>query len=288
MLLPATLYFLVFSYIPMAGIVIAFKQYTYSGGLFGSPWIGFENFRFLFMTDAITKAMRNTVLYNTAFIIINNFFAMVLAIFLAELKGKLFKKVAQSATLFPYFISWVVVGAFVYNIFNYEYGMMNSLLTSLGFDRFNVYDKPAAWIFIITSASLWKHIGYYSIIYLAAVSGIDQEMYEAAEIDGANIFQRIYLITIPMLYPTMFVLILLSIGQIFRGDFSMFYQIVGDNAMVYGATDVIDTFVIRSLNKTREFGMTSAAGVVQSVLCFVIVMVANHSVRKFNSEYSLY
>lgn len=288
MLLPAVLFFITFSYIPMVGIIIAFKRIDYVSGIFGSPWIGLENFKFLFINGQIFEVIRNTVLYNLAFIIINNTFQIAAAIFLTEIAGKHLKKAAQSIMFLPYFISWVVVGAFIYNIYNSSYGLLNSILKSLNMETVNVYDKPAVWIFTIIFFCMWKSIGYGSVLYLAAIAGIDQEMYEAAKIDGANIFQRIRHITIPSLQPTIIILVLLSIGNIFRGDFSMFYQIIGDNSLVYGATDVIDTFVTRSLVQTREFGMSSAAGLIQSVLCFVIINIANHIVKRIDKDYALY
>jgi putative aldouronate transport system permease protein len=288
MLLPAVIFFIVFSYIPMVGVVIAFKRFDYMGGIFGSPWVGFDNFKFLFIGGDIFKVARNTVLYNTAFIIINNTVEILVAIILTEISSRYFKKITQSIMFLPYFISWVVVGAFVYNIFNNEIGFMNSLLKSLNMQPINVYDKPAAWIGIIIVFCLWKSLGYGSVLYLAAIAGIDREMYEAAEIDGANIFKRIRHITIPSLAPTIIILILLSIGNVFRGDFSMFYQIVGDNSLVYNATDVIDTYVVRSMTTIREFGMTSAAGFMQSILCFVIINMANGLVKKVDKDYALF
>lgn len=288
MLLPAMVFFTVFSYIPMAGIVIAFKRFDYRGGLFGSPWTGFDNFKFLFINGDIFRVIRNTVLYNIVFIIVNNGFSILVAIMLSELTGKYFKKITQSVMFLPYFISWVVVGAFVYNIFNNEFGFMNTLLKSINAHPINVYDKPIAWILILIVFNLWKSIGYGSVLYLAALMGIDREIYEAAEIDGANIFQRISRITLPSLVPTIIILVLLSIGNVFRGDFSMFYQIVGDNSMVYGATDVIDTYVIRSLTTVREFGMTAAAGFIQSILCFLIINIANFVVKKIDNDYALF
>lgn len=288
MLLPAIIFFIVFSYIPMVGVVIAFKRFDYRGGIFGSPWAGFDNFKFLFIGGDIFKVARNTVLYNTAFIIINNTVEILIAIILTEISGRYFKKITQSIMFLPYFISWVVVGAFVYNIFNNEIGFMNSLLKSMNMQPVNVYDKPAAWIGIIIVFCLWKSLGYGSVLYLAAIAGIDREMYEAAEIDGANIFKRIRHITLPSLAPTIVILILLSIGNVFRGDFSMFYQIVGDNSLVYNATDVIDTYVVRSMTTIREFGMTSAAGFMQSVLCFVIINIANGLVKKVDKDYALF
>lgn len=288
MLLPALLYFTLFCYVPMAGIVVTFKSYDYAGGLFGSPWVGFDNFKFLFIGGQIFKVMRNTVLYNLTFIVINTISQITVAIFLSEVKGKFFKKTTQSLMFLPYFISWVVVGAFVYNLFNNQFGVVNGILKSLHTAPVNIYDKPLVWSIIIVFFALWKNLGYGSVIYIAAIAGIDRELYEAAEIDGANIFQRIQRITLPSISQTVVILILLSIGNIFRGDFQMFYQIVGQNSLVYNATDVIDTFVIRSLTQMHEFGMTSAASLIQSVLCFIIISVANYTVKKVDSEYSLY
>jgi putative aldouronate transport system permease protein len=218
----------------------------------------------------------------------NNTLQITVAIMLSDISGKYFKKVTQSVMFLPYFISWVVVGTFVYNIFSYEFGFLNNLLKSLNLEPVNVYDKPWVWVFIIFFFAFWKNIGYGSVMYLAAIAGINREMYEAAEIDGCNIFQRIRYITLPSLIPTAIILVLLSIGNIFRGDFSMFYQIVGQNSLVYSHTDVIDTFVTRSLMQTREFGMTSAAGLIQSVLCFIIINLANLAVKKYDKGYALY
>lgn len=288
MLLPAIVFFLVFCYVPMIGVIIAFKSFDYNAGVFGSPWVGLENFKFLFLSGKIFAVTRNTVLYNLAFIVINNVLEISLAIMMAELTGKWFKRITQSLTFLPYFLSWVVVGAIVYNMFNYESGLLNGILKSLNMDLVNLNNYPVAWIFIIIFFNLWKNIGYGSVIYLAAVTGIDTQMYEAAEMDGANIFNRIRHITIPSLTPTIIILVLLSIGQIFRGDFSMFYQIVGGNSLVYNTTDVIDTFVTRSLLESREFGMSAAAGLFQSVLCFLIISIVNHVVRKIDKDYALF
>lgn len=288
MLLPAITFFIVFNYIPMAGVVIAFERFDYRGGVFGSPWVGFDNFKFLFISGDIFRVARNTALYNVAFIIINNTFEILIAIILSELGGKYFKKITQSIMFLPYFISWVVVGAFVYNIFNNEFGFMNTALKTLNMPSVNVYDKPLAWVAIIIFFALWKSVGYGTVFYLAAITGIDRGMYEAAEIDGANIFKRIFYITLPCLIPTIVILVLLALGNVFKGDFSMFYQIVGDNSLVYNATDVIDTYVIRSMTTIREFGMTSAAGLFQSVLGFVIINIANGAVKKIDSDYALF
>lgn len=288
MLTPAIIFFVVFNYIPMFGVFISFQSYTFDGGLFRSPWIGFENFKFLFMAGDIFNVTKNTLLYNILFIVVNNVLEITCAIILAELTGKYFKRITQSMMFLPYFISWVVVGAFTYNVLNYESGAVNTLLKSLQMEPFDFYNKPGIWVLIIVLVCAWKSFGYGTIIYLSAVMGIDGEMYDAAEIDGANIFQRIRHITIPSLIPTVVILVLLSMGNIFRGDFSMFYQITGNNPMLYSTTDVIDTYVTRSLLTSPEFGMTAAAGLYQSVLCFAIIMVFNFLVKKYDKDYSLF
>lgn len=288
MLLPAILFFMVFSYIPMAGIVIAFKKYNYVGGMFGSPWTGLDNFRFFLESGKLWLVTKNTILYNAVFIIVNNLLEIAMAILLAEMAGKYIRKFLQSAIFLPYFISWVVVAAFVYNVFNYEYGSLNTLLKSFGLASVDVYSQTTPWIYILIFFSAWKAVGYGTVFYLAAITNIDTETYEAAEIDGANIFQRIRHITLPALVPTAVVLLLLSIGGIVRGDFQMFYQIVGSNSLLFNTTDVIDTFVVRSLLTMQEFGMSSAAGVYQSVLSFVIIMTVNSLVRKYQEEYALF
>ncbi|WP_245589967.1 ABC transporter permease [Caldanaerobius polysaccharolyticus] len=288
MLLPAVIYYFIFSYIPMTGVVLAFKRFNFRDGIWGSPWVGFDNFKFFFISGQAFKVTRNTILYNLAFIVINTILQIAMAIFISEMRGKYFKKVSQSIMFFPYFISWVIVSVIVYNFFNYEHGIFNSLLKFVGFKPVDIYSMPVAWIFIIILFNAWKNVGYGSVLYLAAIMGIDQEIYEAAAIDGANIFQRIIYVTIPGLVPTMIILILLAIGNIFRGDFQMFYQLVGNNGPLFDVTDVIDTFTFRSLLQTNEFGMAAASGFYQSVFCFVTILLANFLVKKYDKDYSLF
>lgn len=288
MLVPAIVFFVIFSYLPMLGMGIAFERYTFNGGIFHSPWVGLDNFKFLFLTGDIFKVTKNTLVYNLLFIVVNNLLEIVCAIFLAELGSKIFKRISQSLMFIPYFISWVVVGAFAYNVLSYETGSFNTLMKALNLPSVDFYNRPGLWVVIIVLVCAWKNVGYGTIIYLSAVTGIDEEMYEAAKIDGANIFQRVFRITVPCLVPTVVIMVLLALGNIFRGDFSMFYQVTGNNPMLYSATDVIDTYVTRSLVTTSEFGMTAAAGVYQSVLCFVIIMVFNALVKKYDKDYSLF
>lgn len=288
MIAPAVLFFFVFSYLPMAGIVLAFKEYDFSKGIFGSPWNGFKNFEFFFIGGDAFRVSRNTILYNAAFIIFGNFMQITAAIVLGELASVYFKKITQSIMFLPYFISWVLVGGFMYDILNKDRGIIPNLMSSLGLERLDVYASPNMWPLLIVLIQSWKWLGYGTVIYIAAIAGIDQEMYEAAKIDGANIFQSIRRITLPSLTPTIITLVLLSIGQIFRGDFQMFYQLTGNNGMLYQTTDVIDTFVIRSLLNNSDYGMSAASGMFQSVLCFAIILTVNAVVKKVNKGYELF
>lgn len=288
MLLPAVAYFLIFSYLPMTGVVIAFKEFTYDGGIFHSPWVGLKNFRFFFESGQALRVTLNTVLYNATFLIVNTVLQLLVAIVLSELCGRLFKKALRSALLLPHFISWVIVGAFVYNLFNYRYGVLNTILSAFGMDPVDVYTMPSVWKYIIVFFNAWKSVGYGSIVYLAAILGIDKNVYEAADMDGANIFQKIRYITLPELKSTIIVMTLMSIGGIFRGDFSMFYQLVGNNGLLFNATDVIDTFVFRSLMTSQEFGMSAAVGLYQSVLCFILIVITNHAVKRIDPDSALF
>jgi len=288
MLLPATLFFIVFSYVPMVGAILAFKQYSYTGGIFGSAWNGFDNFVFFFQSGDAWSVTRNTMLYNIAFVIVNNVLQIGVAILLSEIAHKWFKKVTQTMMLLPFFISWVVVGAIAYNLLNYEFGLLNSILTPVGMDPIDIYNMPEIWPYLLVIIAAWKVVGYGSVIYLAAIMGIDSEMYEAAEIDGANVLHRIFRITIPSLYPTLIILILLSVGNIFRGDFGMFYNLVGNNGLLFSTTDVIDTYVFRLLMTSNEIGMSAAAGLFQSVLGFITIVSVNYAIRKYNKENALF
>ncbi|WP_309122159.1 ABC transporter permease subunit [Paenibacillus sp.] len=288
MLAPAVLFYLIFAYLPMAGIVIAFKRYDYIGGIFGSAWNGLDNFRFFFESGDAWRVTRNTALYNIAFIVVNNLLQIFAAILLFEVGGKWFKKLTQSVLFLPYFISWVVVGAIAYNLLNYDIGTVNALLRGLGLEPIDIYNTPSYWPFILIAVSAWKTLGYGTVMYLAAITGIDTEMYEAAEIDGANIFQRVMKVTIPNLYPTVIILVLLAVGNIFRGDFGMFYNMIGNNGLLFSSTDVIDTYVFRSLITSNDIGMSAAAGVFQSVLGFATIMLVNYAVRRYDRDRALF
>ena len=284
MLLPAAIAVILMCYIPMTGIVLAFKEFNYHDGIFGSPWACLSNFTYFFKSGKAWSVTRNTVLYNLAFLSINTILQVSCAIFLSELRRKNFKRITQSIMFFPYFISWVVVGAFVYNLFNYEFGAVNTFLRQIGLEQLDVYSNPKAWIPILICASLFKNLGYGTVMYLASVINIDPQLYEAADLDGATTWQRIWHITLPSIRPTMIIMILLSIGTIMKGDFQMFWQVTGNNPMTLEITDVIDTYVTRSLMYMQEFGMTSAAGLYQSIVSFFLILFANWAVKKGDPE----
>ncbi|MCI5970258.1 MAG: ABC transporter permease subunit [Oscillospiraceae bacterium] len=288
MVLPAILYFLIFHYLPMFGVILAFKKYDYALGILKSEWIGLKNFEFFFKSGQAYTVTRNTFLYNIVFILLGNFMQLAAAIFLTEIGSKKVRKTAQTCIFFPYFISWVVVGAFVYNLFSYDYGMVNSILKSLSLEPINVYTEPKYWPFILVILNVWKGLGYGSVVYMATITGIDTSIYEAAEIDGASIMKRIWHITIPSLRATMITLILLALGRVFRGNLTMFYSLVGNNGLLYNYTDVIDTFTFRTLLFSNDIGMSSAVGFYQSVLCFVFIMLANAIVKKVDDDSALF
>jgi putative aldouronate transport system permease protein len=291
MIAPTLLFFIIFAYIPMVGVYYAFTHFNFSGGLFGSPFCGIDNFKFLFTGGwhaVILKLSANTVLYNLAFILLGSICQMMIAIILSELAAKWFKKLTHSLMFLPYFISYVIVGVFIYNIFNYDYGLFNNILKGLGLEAADFYGMPGAWKYIITASYLWKNIGYGSIIYLAAIVGIDGSIYEAAEIDGASIVQKIRLITLPLLKPTFVLLLLFSLGGIMRGQFELFYQVIGRNGLLYNATDIIDTYVYRALAVNFDIGLGTAAGLYQSLFGFILVMTVNYIVRKIDSDYALF
>jgi putative aldouronate transport system permease protein len=288
MLIPAIVYFIIFHYLPMAGVVLAFKNYNYVGGIFGSPWVGFNNFRFLFVSGTVWKITSNTILYNIAFITVSVFLQVTIAILISEVTQKWFRKLSQTFLFLPYFVSYVLLGAFVYNLFNYEHGTFNTIMGNFGLPKIDMYSTPGAWKYILMFFYQWKSIGYGTVIYLATITGISAEYYEAARIDGSNKWQEIRHITIPLLKPTIIIIVLFAIGHIMRGQFELFYQIVGDNGQLYEATDIIDTYVFRMLTKTFDIGIGAAVGLYQSTFGLVVILLVNWIVKKTHEDYALF
>lgn len=288
MCLPAILFFFVFSYLPMPGAYIAFTNFQYNKGIWDSPFVGLQNFKFLFMSGQLTLLLRNTVLYNIAFILLGNFLQLTFAILLNEVQSKWYKKVTQSMMFLPYFISDVLVALLVYNMINYDYGFISNLVRSTGGEMAKFYQMPNAWPFIIVLVNLWKGTGYGTVVYFAAITSMDTSMMEAAQIDGANGFQRIRYITLPTLKPTVIILFLFAIGGILKGNFGLFYNLVGANSMLFGTTDIIETYVYRSMMNSFNFSQSSAVGLFQSVVGFFIVLAANAFVKHLDPDYALF
>ena len=288
MCLPAVIFFFMFNYMPLPGIYVAFVKYNYRDGIFGSKFIGLDNFKFLATSGQLWTLTKNTILYNLAFIILGNMLAVFVAILLNEMQSKWFKKVSQTILFLPYFISQVLVGLLVFNLLNYDTGFVNGILSSLGMERWQPYSDPNVWPVLMVVIYLWQQTGYNSVVYFASIMGIDGEMMEAAKVDGANGFQRIRYIILPSLKPTIVILLLFALGGIVKGNFGLFYNIVGSNPILYPTTDIIETFVYRSTVQSFKFSTASAVGFYQSVVGFVIVMTVNYIVKKIEPDYSLF
>lgn len=288
MMLPSLVYIFINNYIPMAGIVVAFKKYNVRDGMFGSAWCGLDNFQFLFQTEDALIMIRNTLLYNVAFIIVNQLVGLILAIMISDVINKGLKKLYQSSILLPFLLSMVVVSYIVFAFLSQENGMFNSILKSMGKDIVYWYQDTRPWPFILIFVNCWKGVGYGSLIYIAGIAGIDPAFYEAAELDGANKWQQITKITIPCLTPQIITLVLMAVGRIFASDFGLFYQIPQNSGSLFSVTQTIDTYVYRALISAGGIGRSSAAGVFQSVVGFTLVMISNGIVRKVSSENAMF
>ncbi|OPH47937.1 sugar ABC transporter permease [Paenibacillus ferrarius] len=289
MVIPEIIYLFINNYLPMFGLVIAFKDVNFTKGIWASDWVGFKNFEYLFKTSDAMLITRNTILYNSAFIIINLVIAVGVAILLNEVKQKLFARFYQSVILIPYLISMVIVGYLVLAMLSGETGYINKqILPMLGMDPISWYSEAKYWPYILTFVNIWKHVGYLCVIYLAAIIGIDPEYYEAARIDGASKWQQITNITIPLIAPVIVIMTLLQIGRIFYSEFGLFYQVPLDTGALFPTTNVIDTYVYRALLRLGDIGMSSAAGLYQSVVGFILVLISNYVVSKRNSDNALF
>lgn len=286
--LPGLLFLLLFAYMPMLGHLLAFQRYRLADGLFGSEWIGFQNFEFFFQGNDWLRVTWNTVFLNGLFLVFGLGTAVVLAILLNEVTGKWFKKTAQSFVFLPYFISWLVVSMMVQTMFSSTEGMMNQALTALGFEGVDWYLTPGVWPYILTFVYVWKVAGYNSIIFLASITSISSEYYECAKMEGASRFQQIMYITLPLLRPIIIIMTLLGIGRIFYGDFGMIYAIIGDVGVLLPTTDVIDTYAYRALRQLGNFSMSSAIILYQSFMGLIAVVFFNWLTRKIDPDSRLF
>ncbi|MBB5266045.1 putative aldouronate transport system permease protein [Catenibacillus scindens] len=289
MMLPGLVYLIINNYIPMAGLIIAFKQVNFRKGILASPWAGLSNFEYLFSSDEAFIITRNTILYNLAFIVLGTIMAVFIAILLNEIRGKLSKKIYQTVILVPYLISMVIVSYLVNALLATETGFVNhTIVGALGGEPISWYSEPKYWPFILILVNLWKNFGYHSIIFYATVVGLDSGLYEAAAIDGANRWQRIYHVTLPGLRSTIITLSLMSIGKIFYSDFGLFYQVPMNSGPLFDVTNTIDTYVYRGLMQSNNIGMSAAAGFYQSVVGCLVVLLANFTVRKISKDDALF
>lgn len=286
--IPGVLYFLIFCYMPMIGIIIAFKDYRNNLGVFGSKWIGFKNFEFFITSQDLARILRNTVGYGIAFIILGLVCAVIVALLLYEVKSRTCLKFYQTTMILPHFLSWVIVGYITYILLEPNLGVINSILAKLGTEGKQWYSEPKYWVVILPVVQIWKTVGLNCIMYYAALMGVDKELFEAATLDGAGRFKQIIHISIPMLVPLMITLTILHVGNVIRGDFGLFYTIPRDIGLLYPTTDIIDTYVYRGLRTGDDLGITAAVGLFQSVVGLIMVVGTNLIVKKINPEQSLF
>lgn len=288
MSLPAILYLIINNYIPMYGLVIAFKKVDFRKGLYGGDWIGFKNFEYLFKTRDAFVMTRNTLLYNLVFIVVMTTLGIMVGIMLSEIRLRYMTKFYQTTILLPQLISVVIIANLVFAFLATETGLINkSILEPLGYPTVNFYSTPKYWPFILVFVNTWSGIGYSSLIYFASVIGIDRELYDAALVDGAGKLKQIFHITLPLLKPTIVMLTLMSVGRIFSSNFGLFYQVPMNMGALYNVTQTIDTYVYRALLQQNNIAMSSAAGAYQSIVGFVTVLIANWIVRRIDRESAL-
>lgn len=290
--MPGALWFILFAYLPLFGILVAFKKFRLSGDFFTSliesEFVGFDNFKFLFSSGDAWVIVRNTVLYNAVFIILGVVLPVMVALLLNELRNKGAAKIYQSSMFLPYFLSWVVVSYCVFAFLNPEKGYFNAVLQQFGHEGISWYAEKKYWPFIIVIMSQWKGIGYNTVVYLASICGIDKTYYEAAVLDGASKWQQIKYITLPLLKPVITILLIMAVGGIFKADFGLFYQLPKDSGPLYPVTNVLDTYIFRALKTNGEIGMSSAAALFQSTVGFILIMVANKIVSKVDNDNALF
>lgn len=289
MMLPGLVYILFNNYVPMLGVIIAFKKINFQKGILGSDWVGLKNFKFLFSSQDAWIITRNTLLYNLGFIVLNTTLGIILAIFICEVVNRKLKKLYQSTILLPFLMSTVIVSYIVFAFLSTENGLLNkAFIEPMGGEAISWYSQPKYWPFILTLVNVWKGIGYGCLIYISSINGIPRDYYEAAALDGAGKFRQTIHITLPALVPSIVTLTLLGIGRIFYSDFGLFFQIPMNSGPLFETTNVIDTYVYRALLERNNIGQASAAGLYQSLVGFVLVLTANLIVRKVSKENALF
>ncbi len=289
MALPTVIFLIIFAYMPMIGLVMAFQDYNVNLGMFGSKFVGFANFKYLFTTTDAWIITRNTVCYNVVFMVVNNCLAMAMAMLLSELTARRYAKVLQTVYMLPYFLSWTVVAIVVTAFLDRDKGLVNQIIKAMGgAGKTNWYQQKSLWPFLLVGINAWKGVGYGTVLYLAVISGISHDFYEAAVLDGATKLQQAWYITLPQLRMVLCISIILAMGSIFRADFGLFYSVTQDSGRIYAVTDVIDTYIYRGLTKLANVGMSTAAGMYQSVVGLIMVLIANKVVTKIDPDSAMF
>ena len=295
MVAPGALWLLLLRYLPMGGIILAFKNYkiypkdpTFLNNLIHSKWVGLDNFKFLFTTGDSWVMIRNTLAYNIVFIILGVIIPVAFAVMMSELSKKFVAKTYQTLMFFPYFLSWVVVSYFLNAFIDAQYGLIPMAQRAAGETAVSWYTTPGPWPYIIVFANLWKNVGYSTVLYLAAITGIDQTQYEAAAIDGASKWQQILHVTLPNLRTMIAILFILNVGKIFNADFGLFWNVPMQNGALFSVTQVIDTYIYRVLMNTGNIGQSTAAGLLQNIVGFICIIGANAVVKKIDSDRTLF
>jgi putative aldouronate transport system permease protein len=286
--LPAIVFFIVFSYLPLGGLVIAFQDFNFVKGILGSEFVGLKNFEFLFTSGDVFKITFNTIFLNLLFIITGTISSILLALMFSEVTNKWFAKISQGVAILPHFLSWTVVAMIATALLTTDTGFVNIMLTKLGLEPISFYTEAKYWPLILVMMKIWQAAGFSSIVYTAVIAGMDPSMYEAAKIDGATRLQQIRYITLPLLKPTIVLLTLFAVGKIFYGDFGMIYALVGDNSLLFPTTDVIDTFVYRALRQLGDMGMSTAVGLYQSIVGFFLVVISNYIAKKIDEDSGIF
>ncbi len=288
MALPGLLVVFLVSYMPMPGIILAFKDYKVVKGVWGSDWVGLKNFQFLFSSGIAWQIIRNTVVLNALFIVAAQVCSLTMSVLLNEVYHHYIAKIYQSILFFPHFVSWVLVGFFTFAFLNSDTGYVNAVLKTLGVAPVNWYGEPQYWTAILVFLSVWKGLGYFTIIYLAGMLNINPEYYEAARIDGASKLQEVRYISLPLVQPLVIINVLLAVGRIFFANFDFIYNVTRDSSMLLPTVNVIDTFIYRSLASVGNFNLAAAAGFFQAVMGLILILLANWVVRKVNKEQALF
>lgn len=287
MTLPTIIWVLIFCYYPMYGVLIAFKKFSYKEGIWGSPWIGLDNFKFLFNYNGVGRIFFNTIFLNVLFLITSTALSILLALVFVEIKNKVYNRVVQTIAIFPHFVSWTVVAMFMSGIVGSS-GIVTRWIVQAGGEDPLFYNTASWWPLLLALLRIWQGAGYGTIVYVAAITGFDQEMYEAARVDGATRLQQITRITLPLLKTTAIMLTIMGIGKIFNGDFGMIYALVGDNSALYPTTDVIDTFVYRALRQLNNLGMSTATSLFQSLVGLILVFLTNKITKKVEPDAAIF